>query len=209
MKKRTKIVVVVLMALAAVVAIAQQPVSVQSITAALAAGSNTIGAVTQASGPWTTNITQFAGSSLGAISNYGTSPGAVAVPSVNAYITNTPTVAFGPSSGSSYAVTAFHSVLSNSTYNSVKASAGNFYGGYVFNPNTSPCTLMMYNSSAPTIGTTTPVYGFTVQAGVGLAIPAGGLALANFTTAITVAGTTTDGGATVCSTGMSANIFYQ
>jgi hypothetical protein len=57
--------------------------------AAIPAGSNTIGAVTQASGPWTSNITQWATTSLGAPSNYGTSPGAVAVPGVNAFVTNT------------------------------------------------------------------------------------------------------------------------
>jgi hypothetical protein len=58
----------------------------------LNAGSNTIGAVTQASGPWTINTTQLNGSALGSPSNYGTSPGAVAVQGVNAFITNTPTV---------------------------------------------------------------------------------------------------------------------
>jgi hypothetical protein len=38
------------------------------------------------------NETQVAGSTLGAPSNYGTSPGAVTVPGVNAFITNTPAV---------------------------------------------------------------------------------------------------------------------
>lgn len=38
------------------------------------------------------NVSQWAGAALGAPSNYGTSPGAVAVPGVNAYITNTPPV---------------------------------------------------------------------------------------------------------------------
>lgn len=56
------------------------------------AGSNTIGAVTQASGPWTSNVTEWAGTALGAVSNYGTSPGAVAVPGFNAYVTNSPAV---------------------------------------------------------------------------------------------------------------------
>jgi hypothetical protein len=36
-----------------------------------------------------TNIVQWAGSNLGAMANYGTSPGAVLVPGVNAFITNT------------------------------------------------------------------------------------------------------------------------
>jgi hypothetical protein len=38
------------------------------------------------------NVNEWAGFSLGAPSNYGTSPGAVAVPGVNAFITNTPTI---------------------------------------------------------------------------------------------------------------------
>ena len=37
-------------------------------------------------------ITTWAGGTLGAMANYGTSPGAVLVPGVNAFITNTPTV---------------------------------------------------------------------------------------------------------------------
>jgi hypothetical protein len=69
-----------------------QPVSGTVSINAIPTGSNTIGAVTQASGPWTINLTQVAGSTLGAIANYGTSPGAVLVPGVNAFITNTPAV---------------------------------------------------------------------------------------------------------------------
>jgi len=62
------------------------------------AGSNVVGGVTQ-SGAWTvtttppsnasTNLSQLDGVALGAPSNYGTSPGAVAVQGVNAFITNT------------------------------------------------------------------------------------------------------------------------
>lgn len=57
-------------------------------TAATPAGSNTIGAVTQASGPWTINKTQVSGSALGAVvSNLGTlASGTPAVENVNAYI---------------------------------------------------------------------------------------------------------------------------
>lgn len=45
----------------------------------------------QVGGPWTQNLTQVAGTSLGAtaIVNYGSTPAAVAVPGVNAFITNT------------------------------------------------------------------------------------------------------------------------
>ena len=41
------------------------------------------------------NITQWASATLGAPSNYGTSPGAVTVPAVNAYITNSPVLGAG------------------------------------------------------------------------------------------------------------------
>jgi hypothetical protein len=40
-------------------------------------------------GAWYSDISAWAGTQLGAPSNYGTSPGAVAVPGVNAFITNT------------------------------------------------------------------------------------------------------------------------
>lgn len=54
------------------------------------------GSVTQGTTPWVDDITQWANVALGAPSNYGTSPGAVAVPGINAYVTggtigNTPT----------------------------------------------------------------------------------------------------------------------
>lgn len=50
------------------------------------------GSVTQGTVPWVDDITQWANVALGAPSNYGTSPGTVAVPGVNAFITNIPSV---------------------------------------------------------------------------------------------------------------------
>lgn len=47
------------------------------------------GSVTQGTTPWVDNITQWASVALGAPSSYGTSPGAVEVPGVNAFVTNT------------------------------------------------------------------------------------------------------------------------
>ena len=44
-------------------------------------------------GGGSSSISQWAGGTLGAMANYGTSPGAVLVPGVNAFITNTPSVA--------------------------------------------------------------------------------------------------------------------
>jgi hypothetical protein len=42
--------------------------------------------------PWLMNMTQWAGGTLGAMANYGTSPGAVLVPGANVFMTNTPPV---------------------------------------------------------------------------------------------------------------------
>lgn len=47
---------------------------------------------TQVTSPWVTGVTQWGGGVLGAMANYGTSPGAVLVPGVNAFVTNTVTV---------------------------------------------------------------------------------------------------------------------
>lgn len=59
------------------------------------------GSVTQGTVPWVDDITQWANVALGAPSNYGTSPGAVAVPGVNAFVTNTITCANCSGSGAS------------------------------------------------------------------------------------------------------------
>lgn len=50
---------------------------------------------TQGTVPWSVNATQFAGTTLGAtaVTNYGSSPAAVIVPGVNAFVTNTVTIA--------------------------------------------------------------------------------------------------------------------
>lgn len=45
------------------------------------------------------NVKQWAGGTIGAMANYGTSPGAVLSPGVNAFITNAPTVTSSPGLG--------------------------------------------------------------------------------------------------------------
>jgi hypothetical protein len=45
--------------------------------------------VTQSTSPWVVSVPTWAGGTLGAMANYGTSPGAVLVPGVNAFVTNT------------------------------------------------------------------------------------------------------------------------
>jgi hypothetical protein len=49
-----------------------------AVTAAIPTGANTIGAVTQASGPWTTNVTQFGGTNV----STGTGAGGAGIPRV-------------------------------------------------------------------------------------------------------------------------------
>ena len=44
--------------------------------------------VNQGTSPWVDSITTWGGGTLGAMANYGTSPGAVLVPGMNAYVTN-------------------------------------------------------------------------------------------------------------------------
>lgn len=59
--------------------------------------------VTQSTSPWVVSVPTWAGGTLGAMANYGTTPGAVLVPGVNAFITNIPH--FIADSGSTTAVT--------------------------------------------------------------------------------------------------------
>ena len=72
--------------------VAVSPNNTVGVTQATAANLN---ATVVSTGTFTTQIngfTSWAGSTLGAMANYGTSPGAVLVPGVNAFVTNTPTV---------------------------------------------------------------------------------------------------------------------
>lgn len=166
------------------------------------------------------NITQVDGTALGAPSAYGTSPGAVNVPGVNAYVTNTPTVEPGntqnttpwlanpvPSTSSTYSFAAAP-YTNNAVTTAVnpKSTAGNVYGADIENPNTSVCWLQFYNSTAPTLGTSV-IFAIPVLASGGIAknlpFPV------NFSTAISIAATTTATGSTACSTGMGVTLYYQ
>jgi hypothetical protein len=87
---------------------ATQPVSIAGTVAVSLASTTITGtvAVTQSTSPWvisgtvittppanaSTNLTELNSVALGSPSNYGTSPGAIAVQGVNAFITNTPAV---------------------------------------------------------------------------------------------------------------------
>lgn len=68
------------------------------------------GSVTQGTSPWVDNITQWASVALGAPSAYGSPPGAVNVPGVNAFVTNTNNNGAATSANSSPVVLATDSV---------------------------------------------------------------------------------------------------
>jgi hypothetical protein len=75
-------------------AVASGTVNVRiSVSSAVPPSSTAIcGSVTQGTSPWVDNVTTWANGTLGAMANYGISPGAVLVPGVNAFITNVPAV---------------------------------------------------------------------------------------------------------------------
>ena len=159
-----------------------------SQTIGLSAGAATIGAVTQASGPWTVNLTQLDGSALGAPSNYGTSPGAVAVQGVNAFVTNassigtgtvsTPNIIGGSLSGTgtvapmtTYGLDMDCNSSSNlcTILNSpipVQTSKGNNIGAVEFLPNYTPTdcsgTITAGGTAQSMIAAQTTLHGFVV-----------------------------------------------
>lgn len=174
---------------------------------ALAAGANTIGAVTQASGPWTVNLTQMSSTGLGTPVAYGSTPTGNAV-SVNAFVTNSLSATFAPSSSSGQALTRYHAASAAAA--NIKASAGNLYGLVLGNNGTVPCWLQLMNTSGtPTAGTSV-VDSYMVQAGLTVVVPASGLGLENFATGIGAAGATADSGATTtgCTTTFSVTAYY-
>jgi hypothetical protein len=114
----------------------------------------------------------------------------------------------GTTSSSGALATPYHvAASSTSTFNTVKGSAGNFYGFTAYNPNASTCWLMLYDSTAPTVGTTTAKYVWPVLATSQFGLVSSSVALVNHATGITIATTTTDGGASECGTGMDIDVF--
>jgi hypothetical protein len=95
------------------------------------------------------------------------------------------------------------------TAQAVKASAGNLYGYWVFNPEAATTFVHFYNVAAAsvTVGTTSPLLSFQVPAGsaANLALPFG----VAFSTAICVAATTTAGGTGAPATGASLIAWYK
>ena len=116
-------------------------------------------------------------------------------------VTNTPATVT-PATSNSSGTTA-------SSLIAVKASAGTVYGIYLFNNSTTANTyLQIWNlaTGSITIGTTAPLYSFGVPYGGGAFIPfPEPLA---FSTAITIAATTTRAGSTYATTGLDYDIIY-
>lgn len=97
-----------------------------------------------------------------------------------------------------------------STAQVIKASAGQVYGWYVYNPNATAQFVQLYNTAAAsvTVGTTNPLFMLT--------IPATSAANVEFTNGITFsnagfscAATSTAGGSGAPSTALDAVIFYK
>lgn len=114
-------------------------------------------------------MNRWGGSTLGAPSNYGTSPGAVSVPGVNAFVTNTPTVTPQPTTGNG--CTPYHlsggTTASNNSTN-VKNAAGTLCRFTVISTSATLAYLKVYDSaSAPTCSSATNLkHVYPIPAGV-------------------------------------------
>ena len=91
----------------------------------------------------------------------------------------------------------------------LKASAGQVYGWYIYNPNSSATYVMIYNIAAAsvTVGTSTAAMVLCIPATAGAnVLSTMGI---EFSTAISIAAATTGGGNTAPATALEATIFYK
>lgn len=98
--------------------------------------------------------------------------------------------------------------LTNSAQ-AVKASAGQVGGWYIYNPNSSAQFVQFYNvaSGSVTVGTTTPAFMLTIPATAGANLEiVNGIA---FSTAISIAATSTAGGNGAPSTALDVVVLYK
>lgn len=110
----------------------------------------------------------------------------------------------------STACTVFRSADQDNVATAVKTAEGNLYGFIVENPNGSKAYLQFYDTAAAgvTVGTTTPVLTVFVPAnGATDCFPV--VPLRHFSTAMTIAATTTAAGGTDPTTGLVVNVFYK
>jgi len=176
--------ILIFVALAALPAFCQQPVTV----------TNSSIAVTQ-SGNWSVRMQDGAGNTLNSTSS-----------ALNVFMTGG-SLAFGPGSASTNATLAVDVTAATATQ--IKASAGNLYAIVASNPGTAPCYLQFYNSAtSPTLGTAV-LNPIMIQAGVTVPITIGAVGYRNFSAGIYVAETTTATGSSTCSTAMPVTVYYQ
>ena len=116
---------------------------------------------TQGTVPWSVNATQFAGITLGAtaVTNYGSSPAAVIVPGVNAFVTNTVTIANTAVTlaGTAGVVTA---TIAGNPVVFIKGNAGGIIDAVTTTaaaPANGIAILGQYNTTAPTLTATQSV----------------------------------------------------
>jgi len=152
---------------------------------------------------WAINLAALNAVALASPTAWGTAPSGNVI-GVNANVLAT--VSPSPQTGAGFATTSFD--LASTAGTNIKATAGNVYGFYIFNPNPTVCYLQFYNSVAPTLGTNA-LHPYGIQAGYTTAIPIGQFALFNFATAISTGETTTATGSTQCTAAMTATILYQ
>jgi len=200
MKNKWKVLIGV--AVVAIVAIAQQPVKpVDALGSAMTTTQGGTAPASQLSVGGTYNT------ALPSLSNGQASQ--LQVDSSGRLITNIgtlPNVQPVPQSSSTYATPAFD--LSATAATNVKASGGNVYGWFGFNPNSTTCYLQFYNSAAPTLGTSV-LHPFGVVAGGSFNITPGSVAMFNLSTAISTGQTTTATGSSQCSSPMTITILYD
>ena len=146
--------------------------------------------------------------------NSGVDIGDVDVTSIAAGTNNIGQVSVAPQTANGLSV--FNATSSDgataltNTAQAIKASAGQVYGWYIYNPNSSAQFVQLYNTAAGsvTVGTTNPLFMLT--------IPATSAANVEFTNGITFsnagfscAATSTAGGNGAPSTALDAVIFYK
>ena len=176
-------------------------------------------AVTQPVSSTALGITAWGGSTIGAMANYGTSPGAVLVPGVNAFITNTNANGTATAANSSPVVPAISTTLGwttkllNCLTNaavSIKTSAGQLGKIYCYNPNSSVAYIQVYNtaSGSVTVGTTSPSqsYGIPPTNSSGYTLSLIG---DQYGTAISVAATTLVANSTAPSSALDCNASFN
>ena len=104
----------------------------------------------------------------------------------------------------------YNNTALSSTKAAVNASAGNLYGYHIYNPNSSVVYIQLFNlaSASVTVGTTTPTAVLAVPAAGWADAPPSGPPIA-FSTALTIAATTTSTGSGAPTTALLCNMWYK